>query len=47
MEIGDIFIYIYGTYVRHILVARSWGYVMGEELSVNHFQNTVTIGNGH
>ena len=31
-----IHIYIY-RYVRHTLVARSWGYVMWEELSVSHF----------
>ena len=31
-----IYIYIY-RYVRHTLVARSWGDVMWEELSVSHF----------
>ena len=30
------YIYIY-RYVRHTLVARSWGDVMWEELSVSHF----------
>ena len=30
----DIYIY---RYVRHTLVALSWGYVMWEELSVSHF----------
>ena len=39
-------IYIY-RYVGHALVARSMGYVMWEELSVSHFLNIVTIGNGH
>ena len=41
-----IYIYIY-RYVRHSLVARSWGDVMWEELSVSHFLNIVSIGNGH
>ena len=41
-----IYIYIY-RYVRHTFVARSWGDVMWEELSVSHFYNIVTIGNGH
>ena len=31
-----IYTYIY-RYVRHTLVARSWGDVMWEELSVSHF----------
>ena len=31
-----IYIYIY-RYVRHTFVARSWGDVMWEELSVSHF----------
>ena len=31
-----IYIYIY-RYVRHTFVARSWGDVMWEELSVCHF----------
>ena len=31
-----IYIYIY-IYIRHTLVARSWGYVMWEELSVSQF----------
>ena len=31
-----IYIYIY-RYVRHTFVARSWGGVMWEELSVSHF----------
>ena len=33
-------------YVRHTLVARSWCYVMMEELSVSYYENIVTIGNG-
>ena len=41
-----IYIYIY-RYVRHTFVARSRGDVMWEELSVSHFKNIVTIGNGH
>ena len=41
-----IYIYIY-RYVRHTLVARSWGDVIWEELSDSHFENIVTIGNGH
>ena len=32
--------------MRHTLVARSWGDVMWDELSVSYFYNTVTIGNG-
>ena len=40
------YIYIY-RYVRHTFVARSWGDVMWEELSASHFENIVTIGNGH
>ena len=43
---NGLYIYIY-RYVRHTLVARSWGDVMWEELSDNHFLNIVTIGNGH
>ena len=31
-----IYIYIY-RYVKHTFVARSWGYVMWEELSVSYF----------
>ena len=31
-----IYIYIY-RYVRHTFVARSWGDVMWEELSISHF----------
>ena len=47
-----IYIYIYVRhvymwYVRHTFVARSWGDIMWEELSVSHFLNIVTIGNGH
>ena len=30
----------------HTLIARSQRYIMWEELSVDHFQNTVTTGNG-
>ena len=41
-----IYLYIY-RYVRQTFVARSWGDVMWEELSVSHFLNMVTIGNGH
>ena len=33
-----VYTYIYiDRYVRHTLVARSWRYVMWEELSVSHF----------
>ena len=33
--------------MRHTFVARSWGDVMWEELSISHFLNIITIGNGH
>ena len=32
----SIYIYIY-KYARHTLVARFWGHIMWEELSVSHF----------
>ena len=41
-----VYTYIY-RYVKHTFVARSWGDAMWEELSVSHFYNMVTIGNGH
>ena len=38
-------IYIY-IYVRHTLVARSWGYVMWEELSVSRALKMIFKGSG-
>ena len=47
MEIGDIFLYIYVYMVRETQFSSAvLSYIMWEELSVSHFYNIVTIGNG-
>ena len=44
MEIGDIFLYIW--YVIPYFSSVVLGLCHVEELSVSHFENIVTIGNG-